>query len=253
MGCLLGDLAFKLARREEVSIASVPPLDGRAARELAVRRGSELASELVAQCFAVPSRAVAFDDPHGAFEGVALGGIVADPDDHLVVEGTDGSGSGRFVAEDVPAERLAPPKLRQRRTRRSARRQFGGGLRSLAGVFAEIIVSALMAPVMMIFQSIAVEILAGRDADWQTQRRDDRTVARRKLYRKYRCPDLVRRCDGRKRLRRFAAASALDVAGHRWFAVRRAHRGADSQPRSADPDHAQHPAFKQRARFRRRD
>ncbi|MBW7966144.1 glucans biosynthesis glucosyltransferase MdoH [Bradyrhizobium sp. BR 10261] len=75
--------------------------------------------------------------------------------------------------------------------RGSARRQFGGALRALAGLFAEIIVSALMAPVMMIFQSIAVvEILAGRDAGWQTQRRDDGTVERRELYRKYGVPTL---------------------------------------------------------------
>ncbi|GGI22914.1 glucans biosynthesis glucosyltransferase MdoH [Bradyrhizobium guangdongense] len=76
-------------------------------------------------------------------------------------------------------------------TRRSVRRQFGGALRVSAGVIAEIVVSALMAPVMMIFQSIAVvEILAGRDAGWQTQRRDDGTVERRELYRKYGIPTL---------------------------------------------------------------
>lgn len=76
-------------------------------------------------------------------------------------------------------------------TRRSVRRQFGGALRALAGVAAEIVASALMAPVMMIFQSIAVvEILAGRDAGWQTQRRDDGTVERRELYRKYGVPTL---------------------------------------------------------------
>ncbi|MDA9463173.1 glucans biosynthesis glucosyltransferase MdoH [Bradyrhizobium sp. CCBAU 53415] len=73
----------------------------------------------------------------------------------------------------------------------SMRRQFGGALRASAGLFAEIVVSALMAPVMMIFQSIAVvEILAGRDAGWQTQRRDDGTVERRELYRKYGVPTL---------------------------------------------------------------
>ncbi|MBB4256044.1 MULTISPECIES: glucans biosynthesis glucosyltransferase MdoH [unclassified Bradyrhizobium] len=75
--------------------------------------------------------------------------------------------------------------------RGSVRRQFGGALRASAGVFAEVIVSALMAPVMMIFQSIAVvEILAGRDAGWQTQRRDDGTVERRELYRRYGIPTL---------------------------------------------------------------
>jgi membrane glycosyltransferase len=66
-----------------------------------------------------------------------------------------------------------------------------GALRTSAGVLAEIVVSALMAPVMMIFQSIAVvEILAGRDAGWQTQGRDDGTVERRELYRKYGLPTL---------------------------------------------------------------
>ena len=76
-------------------------------------------------------------------------------------------------------------------TRRSSRRQFGGALRASAGVLAEVAISALMAPVMMIFQSIAViEILAGRDAGWQTQRRDDGTVERRELYRKYGVPTL---------------------------------------------------------------
>jgi membrane glycosyltransferase len=75
--------------------------------------------------------------------------------------------------------------------RGSERRHFGGALRTSAGVIAEIVVSALMAPVMMIFQSIAVvEILAGRDAGWQTQRRDDGTVERRELYRKYGVPTL---------------------------------------------------------------
>ncbi|WP_426420300.1 glucans biosynthesis glucosyltransferase MdoH [Bradyrhizobium genosp. A] len=76
-------------------------------------------------------------------------------------------------------------------TRRSARQQFGGAFRVSAGVFAEIVLSALLAPVMMIFQSIAViEILVGRDAGWQTQRRDDGTVERRELYRKYGIPTL---------------------------------------------------------------
>jgi membrane glycosyltransferase len=74
-------------------------------------------------------------------------------------------------------------------TRRSVSRQFGGAFRVLAGVFAEIVVSALIAPVMMIFQSVAVvDILAGRDAGWQTQRRGDGRVERRELYRKYGVP-----------------------------------------------------------------
>ncbi|MHC2463707.1 glucans biosynthesis glucosyltransferase MdoH [Bradyrhizobium embrapense] len=74
-------------------------------------------------------------------------------------------------------------------TRRDVRRQFGGGFRALTGVIAEVLVSAMIAPVMMVFQSIAVvEILLGRDAGWQTQRRDDGEVERRELYRKYGVP-----------------------------------------------------------------
>ncbi|MBR0868802.1 glucans biosynthesis glucosyltransferase MdoH [Bradyrhizobium tropiciagri] len=73
--------------------------------------------------------------------------------------------------------------------RREMRRQFGGGFRAFAGVVAELLISALVAPVMMVFQSIAVvEILLGRDAGWQTQRRDDGAVERRELYRKYGIP-----------------------------------------------------------------
>ncbi|HEX7919838.1 MAG TPA: glucans biosynthesis glucosyltransferase MdoH [Bradyrhizobium sp.] len=74
-------------------------------------------------------------------------------------------------------------------TRSDMRRQFGGGFRALAGVIAEVLISAMVAPVMMVFQSIAVvEILLGRDAGWQTQRRDDGEVERRELYRKYGVP-----------------------------------------------------------------
>jgi membrane glycosyltransferase len=76
-------------------------------------------------------------------------------------------------------------------TQRPIRRQFGGGIRASASVFVEVVASALVAPVMMIFQSIAViEILVGRDAGWQAQRRDDGLVERGELYRKYGIPTL---------------------------------------------------------------
>ena len=43
----------------------------------------------------------------------------------------------------------------------------------LSGILTETILSGLIAPIMMIFQSSAVgEILVGRDAGWQVQRRD---------------------------------------------------------------------------------
>jgi membrane glycosyltransferase len=71
------------------------------------------------------------------------------------------------------------------------RRHFGGGLVVFAGILIETFLSGLIAPVMMIFQSTAVgEILLGRDAGWQVQRRDDGGVARREIIRKYALPTL---------------------------------------------------------------
>ena len=55
----------------------------------------------------------------------------------------------------------------------------------------ETFLSGLIAPVMMIFQSSAVgEILLGRDAGWQVQRRDDGKWPVRELIRKYAVPTL---------------------------------------------------------------
>ena len=72
------------------------------------------------------------------------------------------------------------------------RRKFGGGLLVLAGIIAETILSGLTAPVMMIFQSSAVgEILFGRDAGWQVQRRDDGAVSHRDTVSTYSVPTLA--------------------------------------------------------------
>jgi membrane glycosyltransferase len=77
-------------------------------------------------------------------------------------------------------------------TNRDTRRKFGGSLRVLAGIIAETILSGLTAPVMMIFQSSAVgEILFGRDAGWQVQRRDDGAVSHRDTVNTYSVPTLV--------------------------------------------------------------
>ncbi|ALK08238.1 glucans biosynthesis glucosyltransferase MdoH [Blastochloris viridis] len=58
---------------------------------------------------------------------------------------------------------------------RDARRGFG--VFALVGVVAETAISALTAPITMVSQSAAVAgILAGRDAGWQPQRRDDGTM-----------------------------------------------------------------------------
>jgi membrane glycosyltransferase len=76
-------------------------------------------------------------------------------------------------------------------TRGRERRQFGGGLRALMGILIETLLSALIAPVTMVFQSIAVgEIVLGRDAGWQVQRRDDGQLPREELYRKFAVPTL---------------------------------------------------------------
>jgi membrane glycosyltransferase len=77
-------------------------------------------------------------------------------------------------------------------TQTESRKQFGGGLRTLVGILIETCLSGLIAPVMMIFQSIAVgEIMLGRDAGWQVQRRDDGKVPRREIIRKYALPTVI--------------------------------------------------------------
>jgi membrane glycosyltransferase len=56
----------------------------------------------------------------------------------------------------------------------------------------EAALAALLAPAMMVFQSRAVtEILIGRDAGWQVQRRDDGAVSRKEVARKLIGPTLV--------------------------------------------------------------
>ncbi len=71
-------------------------------------------------------------------------------------------------------------------------KQFGGGLRTLTGILLETLLSGLIAPVMMIFQSTAVgEILLGRDAGWQVQRRNDGEVPHREILRKYALPTFI--------------------------------------------------------------
>jgi membrane glycosyltransferase len=70
-------------------------------------------------------------------------------------------------------------------TDRQRARRYGGVLRAGVSVLFETVLSALIAPVMMVMQSaVVVGLLTGRDVGWKTQRRDDgripfRTVARR--------------------------------------------------------------------------
>jgi membrane glycosyltransferase len=72
------------------------------------------------------------------------------------------------------------------------RRRFSGSFCAFAGLIAETFLSGLIAPVMMIFQSSAVvEILLGRDAGWQVQRREGGEVPASELMRKYAWPTLI--------------------------------------------------------------
>ncbi len=71
------------------------------------------------------------------------------------------------------------------------RKLFGGSLVVFIGLMIETLLSGLIAPVMMIFQSTAMgEILLGRDAGWQVQRRDDGEWSREQLIRKSALPTL---------------------------------------------------------------
>lgn len=67
------------------------------------------------------------------------------------------------------------------------RRASGGGLRVVVSTLLEIILSALLAPIMMLIQSGAVfQILAGRDTGWQPQRRDDGSIPLKDIIRRHR-------------------------------------------------------------------
>ncbi|MGO4337737.1 glucans biosynthesis glucosyltransferase MdoH [Labrys sp. KB_33_2] len=67
------------------------------------------------------------------------------------------------------------------------RRASGGGIRLTLSVLLEIILSALLAPVMMLIQSGAVfEILVGRDSGWKPQRRDDGSIPFRDIVKRHR-------------------------------------------------------------------
>jgi membrane glycosyltransferase len=57
---------------------------------------------------------------------------------------------------------------------RDERRQVGGGVRLVLSSFVELLMSALLAPIMMLIQStVIVAILSGGDAGWKPQRRED--------------------------------------------------------------------------------
>jgi membrane glycosyltransferase len=68
----------------------------------------------------------------------------------------------------------------------TVRRGCGGGLRALLSVILETVVSGLIAPVMMLSQSIGIgQILLGGDAGWRVQQRDDGAIPFRGVVHQY--------------------------------------------------------------------
>lgn len=75
---------------------------------------------------------------------------------------------------------------------RAERQRSGGTIRLIGSILLEIIISGLIAPVMMWMQSIAVlQILLGKDAGWQAQRRDLVLSNFGLTWRRYAPPTLV--------------------------------------------------------------
>jgi membrane glycosyltransferase len=67
------------------------------------------------------------------------------------------------------------------------RRACGGGIRLTLSAILEIIMSALLAPIMMLIQSGSVfQIIAGRDTGWNPQRRDDGSIPLADIIRRHR-------------------------------------------------------------------
>jgi len=68
-----------------------------------------------------------------------------------------------------------------------ARRACGGAIKLTVSFVTEIVVSALLAPIMMLIQSGAVfQIIAGRDTGWKPQRRDDGSIPIGDIVRRHR-------------------------------------------------------------------
>jgi membrane glycosyltransferase len=73
-----------------------------------------------------------------------------------------------------------------------SRRSCGGGFRLVVSALGEVVLSALLAPVMMLIQSGSVfDILLGRDAGWQPQRRDDGSIPFDQIVRRHRWHTLL--------------------------------------------------------------
>jgi membrane glycosyltransferase len=71
--------------------------------------------------------------------------------------------------------------------RSNDRRRSGGGLRLAASFATELLISALIAPIMMLIQSrVIVAILSGADAGWSPQRRENGAFPLRQALRAHR-------------------------------------------------------------------
>ena len=67
------------------------------------------------------------------------------------------------------------------------RRSSGGGIRLVVSALIEVVLSALLAPVLMLIQSGSVfQILVGRDTGWNPQRRDDGSIPFADIVRRHR-------------------------------------------------------------------
>ncbi len=97
---------------------------------------------------------------------------------------------------------------------RRERRGCGGALRLFLGLLLETLVAGLMAPVVMLTQSIdVVAILIGRDSGWSAQRREDGGIPARETRRLYRRHTVLGIAARHRRLAGLAVPGAVDAAG----------------------------------------
>ncbi|MDB5543912.1 MAG: glycosyl transferase 21 family protein [Hyphomicrobiales bacterium] len=69
----------------------------------------------------------------------------------------------------------------------TTRRACGGGFRLIVSTLLEVLMSALIAPIMMVIQTGSVmQIIFGRDTGWNPQRRDDGSIPLRDIIRRHR-------------------------------------------------------------------
>ena len=96
---------------------------------------------------------------------------------------------------------------------RETRRGAGGAIRLFFSALLEIIMSALLAPIMMLVQSGHVaHILFGFDTGWNPQRRDDGSIPLKDIVRKHRSHMGLGCSQPCCRLADFAIACCVDVA-----------------------------------------